>query len=244
MLPILGGPGGVLALNYTHQFAEDHARVRKLLLERYEEWIASPDLYAMPIELAEHLKLDEDCSTAQMHAALVVATRAVAMKFSIVGGPIVIGTEPSGEKSKPWVDGQEAWHASFLTCLDYSSYCGIDDNLFQRQLVAEGDRWGLLAKMTCDDHETSLPGLKLLINTPASLLALIKYLLKCLLAGKKCCIVAALSSTLASRAMASSCGCGCSRPSVASLSRSSPPSRTHVSETGRSPSACARLRSS
>ena len=84
--------------------AEDHARVRKLLLERYEEWIASPDLYAMPIALAERLKLEEDCSTAQMHAALVVATRAVAMKFSIVGGPIIIGTEPSGEKSKPWVD--------------------------------------------------------------------------------------------------------------------------------------------
>ena len=73
--------------------------------------------------------------------------------------------------------------------MDYSSYCGIDDPLFQRQLVAEGDRWGLVAKMTCDDHETSLPGLKLLINTPASLLALIKYLLKCFLAGKKCCIV-------------------------------------------------------
>ena len=50
------------------------------------------------------------------------------------------------------------------------------------------------------------------------------------LAGKKS--SAALSSTLASRAMASSCGCGCSRPRVASLSRSSPPSRTHVSETG------------
>jgi len=189
MYPILGGPGGVLVINYTHQFAEDHARVRKSLLERYEEWIASPDLYAMPIELAEHLKLDEDCSTAQMHAALVVATRAVAMKFSIVGGPIVIGTEPSGEKSKPWVDDQEAWHANFLACVDYSSYCGIDDPLFQRQLVAEGGRWGLVAKMTCDDHETSLPGLKLLINTPASLLSLIKYLLKCFLAGKKCCIV-------------------------------------------------------
>lgn len=41
----------------------------------------------------------------------------------------------------------------------------------------------------CDDHETSLPGLKLLINTPASLLSLVKYLLKCFLAGKKCCIV-------------------------------------------------------
>ena len=189
MLPILGGPGGVLALNYTHQFAEDHASVRELLLERYHEWIASPNLHAMPIELAEHLKLEKDCSTVQMHAALVVATRAVAMKFSIVGGPIIIGTEPSGEKSKPWVEGQEAWHATFLTCLDYSSYCGIDDPLFQRQLVAEGDRWGLVAKMTCDDHETSLPGLKLLINTPASLLSLIKYLLKCFLAGKKCCIV-------------------------------------------------------
>jgi hypothetical protein len=149
MFPILGGPGGVLALNYTHQFAEDHARVRGLLLERHNEWIASPTLYAMPIEPAEHLKLEEDCSTAQMHAALVVATRAIAMKFSIVGGPIIIGTEPSGKDSAPWMDGQEAWHATFLTCLDYSSYCSIDDPLFQRQLVVEGGRWGLVAKMTC-----------------------------------------------------------------------------------------------
>eukprot|EP00966_Prymnesium_polylepis_P322136 7378409-Prymnesium_polylepis.1 len=102
MLPILGGPGGVLALNYTHQFAEDHASVRELLLERYKEWIASPNLYAMAIALAEHLKLEEDCSTAQMHATLVVATRAVAMKFSITGGPLIIGTEPSGKDSTPW----------------------------------------------------------------------------------------------------------------------------------------------
>ena len=63
VLPILGGPGGIFALNYTHQFAEDHASVRQLLLERYNEWKASPTVHKMPIELAEHLVLEEDCST-------------------------------------------------------------------------------------------------------------------------------------------------------------------------------------
>lgn len=141
MLPILGGPGGVLALNYTHQFIEDHKEVRnKLLMERHDEWHATPTLHPMPIELAEHLILKEDCSTAQMHAALVIATRAVALKFSIPGGPIMIGTEPSGSTSEPWVKGEEVWHASYLTCLDYSRFCGIDDPLFQRQLVDEGKR--------------------------------------------------------------------------------------------------------
>ena len=157
---VLGGPGPTLVLNFTVQFAEDHASVVQKLRSQYTAWdqlIGSNELsetHRNELWLSTGADGTPSCSTAQMHDAMVVACRLIAFRFGIPGGPIDVPTEPSGITSTPWEEGHEAWHASPTFIIDYSKYTCSGAQQLHRTLVSYAKSFGLVPKqmMRCGHH--------------------------------------------------------------------------------------------
>ena len=192
MTAVLGGEGPVLNFEPTIEFAYDkkssdpYAVARDKLQAVSDDWIAHPWRYPLDVSLATKLVLTNESPTSAWHDAGVIAFRSVATDLMVPGGVLIVTAEDSGEKTPAYRTGEEGWHFSGAMTIDQSKYSGINVLSIGVTFKKAIGKWGMQYK-TSACGEWSAGGYEVNLNEPASLREWYQYLLKCFLAGKKCC---------------------------------------------------------
>lgn len=196
--PILGG--AIMqersCTNFTVEFQSDHSQVRKKLSALHAHFKDKANQWQYPQDLdsddAEYLLLPEPCTSMKhVERALTVGVRIIVSRISLVGSPLCIATEPSGELSKSrWVEGERDVHAgvSFMLRPGLLEDLSVADPY--EIITSAFDIAGLCAKH-CEGHESSssMPGLKSNLMIPQVLILLWAYELKTPFTRDLCCIV-------------------------------------------------------
>jgi len=141
---------------------------------------------------AAYLLIPEPCTSMMyVERALTVGVRIVVFHISLVGSPLCIATEPSGELSiSRWVEGKRNVHAgtSFMLRPGLLGDASVADPY---SIIVNAFAIAGLCAKHCEGHEesSSMPGLKSNAMIPQALILLWEYELKTPFGRELCCIV-------------------------------------------------------
>jgi hypothetical protein len=195
--PILGGE--VMAErsvhNFTVHFDDGQAAVRQKLEALRAAFMDESQRSLFPHDMskedAEWLRIPTPCSAmVNVERAMTVAIRICSHRIIMVGSPLCITTEPSGEQSlSRWVEGVRDVHGavSFMFRPGLLASPQIADPY---KIVEDAFTLAGLVAKSCAGHvSSSMPGLKSNMLIPQVLILLWEYELKTPFTREDCCIV-------------------------------------------------------